>query len=122
MKTTRLIAAIALAFAATTAAAAKPVVKVTESYGDGIHYWVKYTINGMEYRSDIAGVEINKKAWRYMSDEDRMKTVRTVTYIWDARQEQFGDYAFEMGKWFDTEMGYTEAAKIKHTVRRIKKQ
>ena len=46
---TRLIAAIALAFAALTATAAKPVVKVTESYGDGIHYWVKYTINGMEF-------------------------------------------------------------------------
>ena len=88
-QTLRLVAAIALAFAATTAAAAgKPVVKVTESYGDGIHYWVKYTINGMEYRSDIAGKEINKKAWLYMSDEDRLKTVRTVTYIWDARQER----------------------------------
>ena len=60
----RLVAAIALAFAAMTATAAKPVVKVTESYGDGIHYWVKYTINGIECRSDMMGKEFNKKAWQ----------------------------------------------------------
>ena len=111
MKTTRLIAAIALAFAAVTAAAAKKIeIKVIDSSSDGINYWVKYSFNGIECRSDMMGKEFNKKAWQYMSDEDRMKTVKAVTYVWDARQEQFGDLAFEMGRWYDEKMGWTEAA------------
>lgn len=111
MKTTRLIAAIALTFAAMTATAEKkPVVKVIDSYSNGDAYYVEYTINGTKFRSDKTGYLINQKAWKYMSDDDRMKTVKAVTYVWDARQEQFGDLAFEMGRWYDEKMGWTEAA------------
>ena len=99
-QTLRLVAAIALAFAAMTATAEKkPVVKVVDSCSDGISYWVKYTINGMEFRSDIAGYRINEKAWKYMSEEDKEKTYETFTFVED-RKEQFGVLcSLAMGKW-----------------------
>ena len=54
---TRLIAAIALALAATTATVAKKLeVKVTGSNHEFVRgYWVEYEINGIKYRSDWAG-------------------------------------------------------------------
>ena len=112
MKTTRLIAAIALAFAATTATAAKLNVKVIDKRCDGIAYWVKYTINGVEYRSDQAPIRVNQHAWENMSDEDRQTTVETIYGVWNAREEQFGSKAGEMGYWYDKKKGWVEGAEI----------
>ena len=50
-----------------------------DKIGQDINYWVKYSFNGIECRSDMMGKEFNKKAWQYMSDEDRMKTVKAVS-------------------------------------------
>ena len=109
----KLITMLALAFAATTAtAAAKLDVKVTGSRHNGFQYWVKYTINGVEYRSDQAPEKINQIAWKHMSDDDKMTTVTSVYGIWDAREVQFGSVAFEMGKWYDEKMGYVEGANV----------
>ena len=114
MKTTRLIAAIALAFAATTATAAKKLdVKVIGSRDDGIQYWVKYTINGVEYRSDQALERVNQLAWENMSDEDKETVVCKVHGVWDARKEQFGEgFAAAMGRWYDDMKGYVEGGEI----------
>ena len=115
MKTTRLIAAIALAFAATTATAAakKLNVKVIGSRDDGIQYWVKYTINGVEYRSDQALERVNQLAWENMSDEDKETVVCKVYGVWDARKEQFGEgFAAAMGRWYDDMKGYVEGGEI----------
>ncbi len=62
MKSTmKLMTTLALAFAAMTATAAKKLnVKVIGSRDDGIQYWVKYTINGVEYRSDQALERVNQ--------------------------------------------------------------
>ena len=109
----RLVAAIALAFAALTATAEKkPVVKVIDSCSDGIQYWVKYTINGVEYRSDQAPIRVNQHAWENMSDEDRQTTVETIYGVWNAREEQFGSKADEMGYWYDKKKGWVEGAEI----------
>ena len=48
---------------------------MTGSRHDGIQYWVKYTINGVEYRSDEAAERVNQIAWGAMSHEDRLKTM-----------------------------------------------
>ena len=109
-QTLRLVAAIALAFAALTATAEKkPVVKVVDSCSDGISYWVKYTINGMEFRSDIAGYRINEKAWKYMSEEDKEKTYETFTFVED-RKEQFGVFcSLAMTTWYNDQNGTTQS-------------
>ena len=110
MKTIRLMAAIALAFGALTATAEKkPVVKVIGTRSDGISYWVKYTINGMEFRSDIVGERINEKAWKYMSDEDKKKTYETFTFAGD-RKEQFGVLcSLAMTTWYNDQNGTTQS-------------
>ena len=111
-QTLRLVAAIALAFAAMMAAAAKLDVKVIDKRCDGIQYWVKYTINGVEYRSDQAPIRVNQHAWENMSDEDRQTTVETIYGVWNAREEQFGSKADEIGYWYDKKKGWVEGAEI----------
>ena len=106
----KLITMLALAFAAMTATAEKkPVVKVIGTRSDGISYWVKYTINGMEFRSDIVGYRINEKAWKYMSEEDKKKTYETFTFAGD-RKEQFGVLcSLAMTTWYNDQNGTTQS-------------
>ena len=106
----KLITMLALAFAAMTAAAEKkPVVKVIDTRSDGISYWVKYTINGIECRSDMMGELCNASAWKYMSDEDKKKTYETFTFAGD-RKEQFGVlFSFVMTTWYNEQNGTTQA-------------
>ena len=111
----RLVAAIALAFAALTATAAakKLEVKVTGSRHDGIQYWVKYTINGVEYRSDQAAERVNQIAWGAMSHEDRLKTMEAVYSVGNARKAQFGEgFAANMTFWYNEVKGWNEAKEI----------
>ena len=108
----RFVATLALAFVALTATAEKkPEVKVVDSSGEPLFgYWIKYTINGIEYRSDRAPIRINQIAWEYMNDEDRETTVRNVYGVFNARKEQFGDKAEELGYWFDKKQGWVQGA------------
>ena len=112
---TRLIAAIALAFAALTATAARKMeVKVTAtSEGGRYGYWVEYEVNGVKCRSDQVSMRMNKSAWARMSPEDRKKAVENVGY-YDTRVEQFGvACAREMGTWYDTYVThYAQGAEI----------
>ena len=113
MKTTRLIAAIALAFTTSTASAANVNVKLTGYAHDFVRgYWVEYEINGIKYRSDKTGVKINQIAWENMSDEDRQTTVESVYGVFNARKEQFGSKAQEMGYWYDKKKGWVQGAEI----------
>ena len=102
------------AVAATTATAAKKIeVKVTNYSGEPlIGYWVEYEINGIKYRSDRAGVRMNQIAWENMSDEDRQTTVESVYGVFNARDEQFGSKAQEMGYWYDKKKGWVQGAEI----------
>lgn len=115
MKATRLIATIALAFAALTATAEKKIeVKITNTAHDFVRgYWVEYTINGVKYRSDQAPEIINQHAWTAMSDADKKKTVETVYSIFDARNVQFGEtFAWNMGYWYDKMKGWVDGKEI----------
>ena len=108
----RIVAVIAMAFAATTATAAKKIeVKVTNYSGEPLlGYWVEYEINGVKYRSDRAPVRMNQIAWEHMSDADRETTVRNVYGVFNARRDQFGDKAEELGYWFDKKQGWVQGA------------
>ena len=112
-KPLRLAAAIALAFTMSTALAANMTVKVTGHACDFVRgFWVEYELNGIKYRSDKAGVRINQMAWANMSDEDRQTTVENVYGVFNAREEQFGDKAQEMGYWYDKKKGWVQGAEI----------
>ena len=110
----KLLATLALAVAALTATAAKKIeVKVTNYNSEPIFgYWVEYEINGIKYRSDKAPIRINQIAWENMSDADRQTTVESVYGVFNAREEQFGSKAGEMGYWYDKKKGWVEGAEI----------
>ena len=115
MKTTRLIVAIAMALAATTALA-KPELKVTvtaEHKDAASGYCIEYTINGVPYRSDCAAQRVNQIAWENMSDDDRKKTMLCVFGALGHPEQQFGGkFAVEMQTWYRDASGLTEAKKI----------
>ena len=112
----KLMATLALAFAATTATAAakKLDVRITATSGSGKYgYWIEYTLNGVKYRSDQAAERINQIAWSGMSHDDRLKVIENVYSVGDARNVQFGkDFASNMTYWYNQVKGWNEAKEI----------
>ena len=74
------------------------VVKLSGDYGHG--YYVIFQYNGREYRSDIAGSEINYKLWLKCSDGDRKRIAYNFGFAHQVLDDQFGaDHAAEIRNW-----------------------
>ncbi len=87
------------------------IVKTSSDYGSG--YYVAYTINGIPYRSDIAGKRINQIAFTHMSDEQKEKTLFTFGFGLNERINQFGmDFSGEMAAWYRKYSRLDEAQEI----------
>lgn len=84
-------------------------VKLLDTSGDFLGgYYVRYEINGVEYRSDQASADMNKLAWKGMSDKDRKATLYVYAFAPDARQQQFGtDGSKEMTDYINEKQGWT---------------
>ncbi len=87
------------------------ITKTSSNYGDG--YYVAYTINGIPYRTDTAGIRINQIAFKHMSDDDRKTTMMTYGFALQERVKQFGKtYSDDMAAWYREFSGLNEGQKI----------
>ncbi len=74
------------------------VVRRSGDYGHG--YYVVFEYNGRQYRSDIAGSEINYSLWLKCSDTDRKNIALNFAFARTVMEDQFGaDHTAEIFNW-----------------------
>lgn len=120
MKVHRIIAivlSIVLLFSSTArisfAVEEEPRVKLIQTVGDGLRYYIVYEINGHEFRSDRTGQRVNQMAFSLFNDEDKRAITRNYAYSPSSRVDQFGEIGSKTITEFGNEVtGWTEAAEI----------
>lgn len=90
-----------------------PKATILNTVSSGLNYYVEFQFNGHNYRTDQVGVEINKKLWSLLNDEDKMRVARVYAFSSNERINQFGqDGNIEITSFVNKAQGWTEAAEI----------
>lgn len=90
-----------------------PKVRLIQTVGDGLRYYIVYQVNGHEFRSDRTGNRVNEMAFSLFNEEEKKQIAKNYAYSPSSRIEQFGESGSKAITEFGNEVtGWKEASEI----------